>query len=96
MEELNFLTEVVASYNARKDNIGYEIKDKKKFLNKFKIGWKEIVFVMAFKSETKSVPIIKGNVEKLKYNIAKFYLIQCIREMNTFSYPLEIIEIKNH
>lgn len=94
--KLDFLSEVVSSYNARKDNIGYEIKDEKEFLNKFKIGGKEIVFVMAFKSDTKSVPVIKGNLEKFKSNIAKFSLIQCIREMNTFSYPLEVIEIKNH
>jgi len=55
----------------------------------------EIVFVMAFKSDTKRVPVIRNNVEKLESNIAKFSLIQCIREMSTFNYPIEIIEISN-
>lgn len=50
---------------------------------------------MAFKSDTKRVPVIRNNVEKLDSNIAKFSLIQCIREMSTYNYPIEIIEISN-
>lgn len=91
----SFVSDVIDSYNGRLDNLGYEIEDKDAFLKKFATGGKEIIFVMAFKSDTKRVPVIKNNVEKLESNIAKFSLIQCIREMSTFNYPIEIIEISN-
>lgn len=91
----SFVNDVIDNYNRRVDNIGYEIPDKEAFLQKFKTGGKEIVFVMAFKSDTQSVPVIKNNVERLESNIAKFSLIQCVREMSTFNYPIEIIEIRN-
>ena len=91
----SFVGDVVDSYNRRVDNVGYEIRDKDAFLQKFATGGKEIVFVMAFKSDTQRVPVIRNNVEKLESNIAKFSLIQCVREMSTFNYPIEIIEIRN-
>ncbi len=91
----SFVSDVVDSYNRRNDNRGYKIRDKEGFLRKFETGGKEIVFVMAFKSDTQRVPIIRNNVERLESNIAKFSLIQCIREMSTFNYPIEIIEISN-
>jgi uncharacterized protein (TIGR04141 family) len=90
-----FVNDVIDSYNRRADNVGYEIGDKDSFIQKFATGGKEIVFVMAFKSDTQRVPVIRNNVEKLESNIAKFSLIQCIREMSTFNYPIEIIEISN-
>lgn len=90
-----FLNEVIDSYNKRADNKGFEIKNKEQFLSKFTAGGKEVVFVMAFKSDSKRVSTIRGNVEKVNSNIAKFSLIQCIREMSTFNYPIEIVEIKN-
>ena len=91
----SFVNDVVESYNRRVDNDGYEIADKEAFLQKFTTGGKEIVFVMAFKSDTQSVPVIRNNVDRLESNIAKFSLIQCVREMSTFNYPIEIIEIRN-
>ncbi|WP_339660029.1 DUF6119 family protein [Croceibacter atlanticus] len=91
----SFVNDVVDSYNSRGDNVGYEIANKDAFLNKFATGGKEIVFVMAFKSDTQRVPVIRNNVERLDSNIAKFSLIQCVREMSTFNYPIEIIEIRN-
>lgn len=91
----SFVGDVVNSYNSRVDNVGYEIIDKEGFLQKFATGGKDIVFVMAFKSDTQSVPVIRNNVDKLESNIAKFSLIQCVREMSTYNYPIEIIEISN-
>jgi|25_taG_2_1085351.scaffolds.fasta_scaffold00300_15 hypothetical protein len=90
-----FLNEVVDAYNNRKENRNHKITDKVSFINKFYNSQKEIVFIMAFKSDTKRVPVIRNNVEKLDSNIAKFSLIQCIREMSTYNYPIEIIEISN-
>ncbi len=91
----SFVGDVVDSYNSRLDNFGYQIPDKDIFLQKFATGGKDVVFVMAFKSDTQSVPVIRNNVDKLESNIAKFSLIQCVREMSTFNYPIEIIEISN-
>ena len=90
-----FLNEVIDTYNKRKENKNHKITDKASFISKFYNSQKEIVFVMAFKSDTKRVPVIRNNVEKLDSNIAKFSLIQCIREMSTYNYPIEIIEISN-
>lgn len=91
----SFVSDVIDSYNRRVDNVGYEITDKDAFIQKFATGGKEVVFVMAFKSDIQSVPSIRNNVERLESNIAKFSLIQCVREMSTFNYPIEIIEIRN-
>lgn len=91
----SFVGEVIDNYNRRVDNVGYEITEKEEFLKKFATGGKDIVFVMAFKSDTQRVPVIRNNVDKLESNIAKFSLIQCVREMSTFNYPIEIIEISN-
>ncbi len=88
-----FVGDVIDSYNRKGENADYQI-DKQLFLDKFKTGGKNIIYVMAFKPEQKSIPEIKGNVHRVKSNIAKFSLIQCVREMNSMSYPLKIVEIK--
>lgn len=93
---LDFVKKVIKRYNSMGENIDYKIADEVDFLNKFKNKNKEIVYVMAFKSTSKRTPIIRNNIEKLESNIAKFSLIQCVKEMNTYNYPLEIIEISNH
>lgn len=88
----NFLGEVIENYNRRKENESYQI-NRIEYLEKFKTEGKNIIFVMAFKPNQKKLDRIRGNVVRVESNIAKFSLIQCVREMNSLSYPLKIKEI---
>ena len=89
---LKFINQVVDSYN-KNDLLLPKIKDSNSFLKKFKE--KSITYVLAFKSTWKSGKNIKDNLDKANSNIAKYSLIQCIKEMNTTSYPISIVEIRN-
>lgn len=90
--ETDFIEAVIDSYNNRKENQGFQI-NKEEYLKRFRTKNKNIIFVLAYKPEGKRVNRIKGNLEKVNSNIAKFSLIQCVREMNTLSYPVRILEI---
>jgi len=90
--ETDFIEAVIDSYNNRKENQGFQI-NKEEYLKRFRTKNKNIIFVLAYKPEGKRVNRIKGNLDKVTSNIAKFSLIQCVREMNTLSYPVRILEI---
>lgn len=91
---IDFIGSVLDSYNKRKENQNLKIT-KNEFIKKFRSKEKRIVFVLAFKSESKKLKSVRGNIEKVNSNIAKFSLIQCVREMNTLSFPVSIFEIAN-
>ena len=61
------------------------------FLSKFKE--KKVIYVMAFSSDRKDGKSIFANLDSLQSNIAKFSLVQSVREMNSKNYPLRIFEI---
>jgi hypothetical protein len=89
---LVFVEEVIKSYNNKSENKD-KLIDRDSFIKKITNKNKRIEFVMAFKSDAKKTPIIKGNVNSIKSNIAKYSLIQCVREMNMLSFPIRIVEI---
>lgn len=89
----DFILSIIDAYNSKDVNLDRLI-DKDSFKAKFKTGGKNIQFVMAFKSELKKVPQIKNNVDKVQSNIAKYSLIQCVREMNMLTFPIKIVEIE--
>ena len=89
---LKFINQVIDSYN-KNDLLEPKIKDSNSFLEKFRK--KPITYVLAFKSTWKSGENIKDNIDKANSNIAKYSLIQCVKEMITTSYPISIVEIKN-
>ena len=88
----DFIGAVIDSYNNKEININNLI-DRDIFIHKFKIGGKNIVYVMAFKSNLANNVNIKDNIIRVQSNIAKYSLIQCVRDMNTTNYPIKIIEI---
>lgn len=88
----NFISSVIDAYN-NKDVNSDKLIDKDDFILKFKTGGKNIQFVMAFRSDLKKIPHVKNNVDKVQSNIAKYSLIQCVREMNMLSFPIKIVEI---
>ena len=89
---LKFINQVIDGYN-KNDLLEPKIKDSNSFLKKFRE--KPITYVLAFKSTWKSGKNIKDNLDKASSNIAKYSLIQCVKEMNTTSYPISIVEIRN-
>lgn len=91
-DDSNFVNQVIGAYNINKET-SPKINDTTLFLDKFKN--KDIVYVLAFKSTWKSGKRIKGNIDKSDSNIAKFSLIQCVKEMKATSYPVSILEIDN-
>jgi uncharacterized protein (TIGR04141 family) len=87
--DFSFINGVVDSYNS-KDHVNEEL-NYEDFQNIFS---KKIVFVMAFVSNwVDGRPIIE-NMNQVGSNIAKFSLIQSIREMNTEKNTLLIHEIR--
>lgn len=88
----DFIGAVIDSYNNKEINAGRNI-NREDFISKFRIGGKNIVYVMAFKSNLANDKNIKDNIDRVQSNIAKYSLIQCVREMNTTNYPIKIVEI---
>lgn len=85
-----FLDGIINSYNAQIINAGnLIIRDD--FIHS--LNNKELFFVMAFKSPLAVNIDIRNNVNNLRSNIAKYSLIQCVRDMNTNMYPLKIFDI---
>ncbi|MBZ4033448.1 hypothetical protein K6T82_01630 [Flavobacterium sp. 17A] len=85
-----FLDGIINAYNSQQINAGNLIV-RENLINS--INNKEIFFVMAFKSMLPSNIDIRNNITRLKSNIAKYSVIQCVREMNTNMYPLKIFDI---
>jgi hypothetical protein len=85
-----FLDGIINSYNAQVANAGNLII-REDFINS--LNNKELFFVMAFKSTLALNVDIRNNVHNLRSNIAKYSLIQCVRDMNTNMYPLKIFDI---
>ncbi|MFC5271699.1 DUF6119 family protein [Adhaeribacter terreus] len=83
-----FLTEVFERL-LKSGNLKQSIS-KDEFLKKFE---KEIIYVIAF-CHKKNNKKVSENIEDFKSNIAKFSIIQSMREMQSNSYPLKTIEIK--
>lgn len=85
-----FLDGIINSYNALAVNAGNQIVRNDLIHS---INSKEIFFVMAFKSTLETHVDIRNNVNLLRSNIAKYSLIQCVRDMNTNMYPIKIFDI---
>ena len=90
--EFEFVNGIIDSYNAKLDNIDRQII-KNDFINTLNI--KDIFFVIAFKSKISAHLDIKTDIATLRSNIAKYALIQCVRDMNTNSYPIKIYDLAN-
>lgn len=85
-----FLDGIINSYNSQPINAGnLIIRDN--FINS--VQNKEIFFVMAFKSTLATNSNIRNNITNLRSNIAKYAVIQCVRDMNTNMYPLKIFDL---
>ncbi|MCO6163967.1 DUF6119 family protein [Flavobacterium sp. NRK F7] len=87
-----FVNGIIDGYNAKSENITRQII-RDEFLNS--LNTKDIYFVIAFKSKIAPNLDIRNDIATLRSNIAKYSLIQCVRDMNTNSYPIKIYDIAN-
>lgn len=62
----------------------------------FSLFEKEINFILAFCNERKRFDKVLGNVKEFDSNIAKFSLIQHVKEMNSTNYPVRVVEIEKN
>ena len=85
-----FITQVVQSYNNKRDTSNHI--DLNSFKTKFR---KEIVYVLAFNSQLANNIVVRDNISRIRSNIGKFSLIQCVRDMQSYNFPLKIVEIEN-
>jgi hypothetical protein len=83
-----FLNELFNNYE--KSSNYDKLFDRSKFLSLFD---KNISFVLAFCNESKRFLSVKDNVSEFRSNIAKFSLIQHVKEMNSGNYPVKVLEI---
>lgn len=84
----HFVDEVHKHYSKSSNSASNKIS-KEDFRLKFA---KDIVYVIAF-CHNKTQKTVIDNVELFKSNIAKFSIIQSLRDMQINSYPLKIVEL---
>lgn len=84
-----FLNELFDNYE-KSENYDQSF-DRISFLSLFD---KRISFVLAFCNESKRLLSVRDNVSEFRSNIAKFSLIQHVKEMNSGNYPVKIFEIE--
>uniref|UniRef100_UPI0040494624 DUF6119 family protein n=1 Tax=Fluviicola sp. TaxID=1917219 RepID=UPI0040494624 len=85
----SFIREVYERFNRSENNtqnINYDT-----FSAKFD---KKIEYVIAYRHGGRNVTVAE-NIQTFQSNIAKFSLIMCMKEMQSYSYPLKVIEIGN-
>lgn len=85
----SFIKEVYERFNRSENNT--ENIDFKTFSSKFD---KRIEYVIAFRHGRAKITVT-DDIEEFQSNIAKFSLIMCMKEMQSYSYPLKVIEIEN-
>lgn len=86
-----FISEVYSRYEGSANYLQNPITQVE-FINLFD---RKVNYVLAFTSTLKNYKPIFNNIKEVKSNIAKFSLIQCVRDMKSETYPLSICEIKS-
>jgi len=84
-----FIREVFERFNRSENNTN--TIDFETFSSKFD---KKIEYVIAYRHNKINATVI-DQIELFRSNIAKFSLIMCMKEMQSYSYPLKVIEIDN-
>lgn len=87
--DYHFIDAVYRRYS-ESDNFYYSSISKENFRSKFK---KDIIYVIAF-CHNKEGKKVSENIQEFKSNIAKFSIIQSVREMQGSNYPLKVIEVR--
>ena len=89
----SFIDSVFDSFQKSDNFKDSEINDINDFRNFFSKD-KEIIFVLAFVSTLNNGKKIFDNFSEVQSNIAKYSVIDCIREMKDNNYPIQVVEIE--
>jgi uncharacterized protein (TIGR04141 family) len=88
-----FIDKVFQKYKQSSNFNNSNIQTSEQFRKLFE---KEIIYILAFVSKSQKKYTVIDEVSKVDSNIAKFSLINCVKEMESNSYPIKIIEIERH
>ena len=90
-KKMSFLDSIYNRYS-KSDNVSSNgIKTKKEFKEMFQ---KDIIYIFAFVSGRKDSIRVIDDISKIRSNIAKYSMINCVKSMKENSYPLQIVEIE--
>lgn len=86
----SYLKETLKYYNKRNPTYKIDVDD---FINKIKKKELKITFVMAFKNNHNKDKTILERIRICESNIAKYSLIQIVKEMQTYNFNIKLIDI---
>ena len=89
---VNYLKKTLTEYNKRNPNKTIDIDD---FIKKIKSKEITINFVMAFKNNHYKSESILDRIDKCNSNIAKYSLVQVVKEMQAFNFGINLIDISD-
>lgn len=89
---VSYLTKTLKEYNKRNPKKTIDVDD---FLNKIKNKELTINFVMAFKNNHYKKDNVLVRIDKCKSNIAKYSLVQVVKEMQAFNFGINLIDISD-
>lgn len=89
---VNYLKKTLTEYNKRNPNKTIDIDD---FIKKIKSKEITINFVMAFKNNHYKNESILDRIDKCNSNIAKYSLVQVVKEMQAFNFGINLIDISD-
>lgn len=89
---ISYLKKTLEEYNKRNSDKKIDIDD---FLEKIKSKELTINFVMAFKNNHYKKDNILDRIDKCNSNIAKYSLVQVVKEMQAFNFGINLIDISD-
>lgn len=89
---VSYLKKTLKEYNKRNPDKKIDVDD---FINKIRNKELTINFVMAFKNNHYKGHTILDRINKCKSNIAKYSLVQVVKEMQEFDFGINLIDISD-
>lgn len=89
---ISYLKKTLIEYNKRNPDKEIDIND---FIKKIKTKELTINFVMAFKNNHYKSDKIIDRIDKCNSNIAKYSLVQVVKEMQAFDFGINLIDISD-
>ncbi|MGV0827560.1 DUF6119 family protein [Empedobacter brevis] len=89
---VSYLKKTLKEYNRRNPDKKIDIND---FINKIKSKELSVNFVMAFKNNHYKNNDILERINKCKSNIAKYSLVQVVKEMQQYDFGINLIDISD-
>lgn len=89
---VSYLKKTLKEYNKRNPDKKIDIDD---FINKIRNKELTINFVMAFKNNHYKGHTILDRINKCKSNIAKYSIVQVVKEMQEFDFGINLIDISD-